>query len=121
MTMAWSWLHDVFVERFDVWLMVGLIAQAFFTGRFIIQWIASERARKSIVPAAFWTFSLGGGFLLLVYAIHREDPVFIIGQAAGLIVYVRNLMLIGSERKRSGAAAAAPANGATMASPAEAV
>lgn len=97
-----AWLHDVFVEQFDVWIVVGLVAQALFTGRFVVQWIASERARRSIVPVAFWTLSLGGGSLLLVYAIHREDPVFILGQGAGLVVYVRNLMLIGGERKRAG-------------------
>lgn len=91
------WLHEVFVEQFNVWIALGFVAQALFTGRFVVQWIASERAKRSVVPVAFWTFSLGGGFLLLLYAIHREDPVFIIGQATGLVVYVRNLMLIKAE------------------------
>ena len=96
-----SFFHHVFVEQFDLWIVLGFCAQAMFTGRFLIQWIASERARKSVVPVAFWTFSLLGGALLLVYALHRRDPVFIIGQAAGLIIYTRNLVLIAGEKKRA--------------------
>src|SRR5438093_1103886 len=71
-----------------------LLGQAFFSTRFLVQWIASERAKKSIVPRHFWFFSVGGGMTLLAYAIHRLDPVFIIGQAAGLCVYARNLYFI---------------------------
>ena len=70
--------------------------------RFVVQWIASERAKASVVPVAFWFFSLFGGFLLLVYAVQREDPVFIIGQALGLLIYVRNLMLISKSKDRAG-------------------
>jgi lipid-A-disaccharide synthase-like uncharacterized protein len=76
------------------WLAVGFLGQAMFSGRFLVQWIASERRRKSVVPTAFWWLSLAGGGTLLAYAIHRGDPVFILGQAAGLVVYVRNLVLI---------------------------
>lgn len=67
--------------------------------RFLVQWVASERAKRSVVPIAFWFFSLGGGALLLVYSIQRQDPVFIAGQALGLFIYVRNLWLIANERK----------------------
>jgi lipid-A-disaccharide synthase-like uncharacterized protein len=77
-----------------LWIIIGFGGQAFFTARFLIQWIVSERAKRSIVPTAFWLFSLGGGATLLAYAIHREDPVFIAGQAAGLLIYVRNLHFI---------------------------
>jgi lipid-A-disaccharide synthase-like uncharacterized protein len=89
-----AYLHDVFVIKFDGWVVLGFVAQAFFTMRFIVQWIASERARKSVVPVAFWFFSIGGGSLLLVYALYRRDPVFIAGQALGLLVYLRNLYFI---------------------------
>ena len=77
-----------------VWLVVGLLAQAMFMGRFLVQWIASERVKRSIVPEAFWYFSLTGGALLLAYAIYRLDPIFILGQATGLIIYIRNIQLI---------------------------
>jgi lipid-A-disaccharide synthase-like uncharacterized protein len=89
-----NYLHDVFVIKFDAWVVLGFVAQAFFTMRFVVQWIASERARKSVIPVAFWFFSIGGGALLLVYALYRRDPVFIAGQALGLVVYVRNLYFI---------------------------
>jgi lipid-A-disaccharide synthase-like uncharacterized protein len=89
-----SYLHDVFVVKFDAWVVLGFVAQAFFTMRFVVQWIASERARKSVIPVAFWFFSMGGGALLLVYALYRRDPVFIAGQALGLLVYTRNLYFI---------------------------
>ncbi|MBN9024933.1 MULTISPECIES: lipid-A-disaccharide synthase N-terminal domain-containing protein [Kaistia] len=94
-----NWLHHVFVEQFDVWILLGFVAQALFTMRFVVQWIASERAKKSVVPAAFWTFSILGGALLLIYAIYRKDPVFIAGQAAGLFIYFRNVWFILHERK----------------------
>ena len=77
-----------------VWLGVGFAAQLMFSMRFILQWIASERARKSIVPEVFWYFSFVGGAMLLAYAIYRSDPVFILGQAMGLFIYVRNIQLI---------------------------
>jgi lipid-A-disaccharide synthase-like uncharacterized protein len=81
----------VFVTRLDWWLALGFLAQALFTARFLVQWIASERAGKSVIPVAFWFFSIGGGLLLLVYALYRRDPVFIAGQAFGVFVYARNL------------------------------
>jgi lipid-A-disaccharide synthase-like uncharacterized protein len=85
------------------WLTVGFAAQAGFFMRFVVQWIASERAGRSIVPVAFWYFSLGGAVGLLAYAIHRRDPVFILGQSGGFLVYLRNLHLIRRERRRAAA------------------
>ena len=79
------------------WVVVGFLGQALFSARFLIQWIASERARRSVVPLAFWFFSLGGGVTLLAYALYRRDPVFIAGQGVGLLIYLRNLMLIQGE------------------------
>lgn len=84
-----------------LWVLFGLFAQALFMMRFLIQWIASERARRSVVPVAFWYFSLAGGLTLLAYAIHRRDPVFILGQALGTIIYLRNLWLIHAEQRRT--------------------
>ena len=100
--MIGDYFHDVFVNNVDWWVLLGVVAQALFTMRFVVQWIASERAKASVVPVAFWFFSLFGGFLLLVYAVQREDPVFIIGQALGLLIYVRNLMLISKSKDRAG-------------------
>ena len=93
-----EWFHNVFVLQFDGWALLGFFAQALFMMRFGVQWIASERARRSVIPVAFWYFSMGGGFLLLIYAIKRQDPVFITGQGLGLFVYGRNLWLIFRER-----------------------
>jgi lipid-A-disaccharide synthase-like uncharacterized protein len=76
------------------WLAVGFLGQAMFSGRFIVQWIASERKKASVIPVAFWWLSLAGGLSLFVYAVHRGDPVFILGQVAGLVVYGRNLVLL---------------------------
>jgi len=89
-----AYLHDVFIANFDAWVILGFVAQGLFTMRFVVQWIASERARRSVVPATFWFFSVGGGALLLVYALYRRDPVFIAGQALGLVVYLRNVYFI---------------------------
>ncbi len=88
-----GYLHDVFVNA-DWGILIGYIAQAMFAMRFVVQWIASERAGKSVVPTAFWVFSIGGGLMLLGYAIYRRDPVFIIGQAFGVFVYLRNLQFV---------------------------
>lgn len=76
------------------WVVVGFFGQALFSMRFLIQWISSERARKSVMPTAFWYFSLAGGVVLLSYAIYRRDPVFMLGQSMGLVIYARNLWLI---------------------------
>ena len=89
-----NYLHEVFVLKFDGWVVLGFVAQGFFTMRFVVQWIASERARKSVIPVAFWFFSIGGGLLLLAYELYRKDPVFIAGQALGLLAYIRNLHFI---------------------------
>jgi len=82
-----------------LWKFIGFGGQGLFFGRFFVQWIASERSRKSVVPTAFWFFSVGGGTVLLAYAIHRRDPVFIAGQAGGLLIYLRNLWLIFRQHK----------------------
>ena len=83
-----------------VWIIVGFIGQALFSMRFVVQWIASERVKRSIIPQAFWYFSLAGGVTLLAYAIHKQDPVFIAGQGLGLIVYLRNLFLLRTGRQK---------------------
>ena len=81
------------------WVIIGFIGQAFFGARFIIQWIVSEKRGESTIPLAFWYCSIGGSIILLTYAIHREDPVFIVGQSLGSIIYIRNLILIDKKKK----------------------
>jgi lipid-A-disaccharide synthase-like uncharacterized protein len=88
---AW-WASTTAVEK--AWLAVGLAAQLLFSMRFIVQWVASERARQCIVPEMFWYFSCTGGLLLLAYAVYRVDPVFILGQGTGLLIYARNIHFI---------------------------
>jgi lipid-A-disaccharide synthase-like uncharacterized protein len=100
-----AYFQDVFKMSLDWWVLLGFAAQALFTMRFLVQWIASERAGKSIIPLAFWIFSIGGGLLLLVYALYRKDPVFIAGQAFGVFVYLRNLHLVMRERNSAPTAA----------------
>ena len=91
--MIWTeWLGMNWVEQ--VWISVGFLGQIAFMMRFLVQWIVSERRGESVIPIAFWFFSLGGSLILLSYAIHRRDPVFTLGQSFGFIVYIRNLMLI---------------------------
>jgi lipid-A-disaccharide synthase-like uncharacterized protein len=80
------------------WLVVGFVGQVLFGLRFFIQWIASEKAQKSVIPISFWYFSIGGSIILLIYAIHRRDPVFILGQSTGSFIYLRNLYLIKKEK-----------------------
>ena len=82
------------------WQVVGFVGQGVFTTRFLVQWAASEKKGDSVVPIAFWWLSILGGFSLLVYAIYRQDPVFIVGQGMGMVVYVRNLMLVTRKRRR---------------------
>jgi lipid-A-disaccharide synthase-like uncharacterized protein len=77
-----------------LWLAVGLMGQLFFSLRFLVQWIVSERAKRSIIPEAFWYLSIAGSVLLLGYAIYRLDPVFIVGQLAGVFIYGRNLLFV---------------------------
>ena len=94
---------SIFTDINNIWLAVGLIGQFFFTMRFLVQWIYSERKKQSLVPTSFWIFSLLGSFTLLAYAIYRHDPVFILGQSCGFLIYSRNLQLI-HKRKKSLAA-----------------
>jgi lipid-A-disaccharide synthase-like uncharacterized protein len=84
-----------------VWVMVGLLGQALFMSRFILQWFKSEMVGKSVIPVSFWYCSIGGGVVLLAYSIYRLDPVYILGQAGGLVVYARNLFLIFRERNEA--------------------
>ncbi|MBN1332829.1 MAG: lipid-A-disaccharide synthase N-terminal domain-containing protein [Synergistales bacterium] len=81
------------------WLVLGFAAQALFGARFFVQWIASEKAGKSVIPVSFWFLSISGGVLLLVYALWRKDPVFIVGQATGVMIYGRNLYFIFHEKR----------------------
>jgi len=98
----------------NAWVIFGLVGQALFAGRFLVQWVASERLGTSVVPVSFWYLSLAGGIVLLVYASwFRRDPVFTIGQSAGLVVYARNLMLI----RKARAVGAATDQGAGAAGP----
>jgi lipid-A-disaccharide synthase-like uncharacterized protein len=83
----------------QVWLAVGLLGQAMFSARFLVQWIASERRKESVVPTPFWYFSIGGGLTLFAYAVYRMDPVFILGQGAGVFIYARNLYFIRARRQ----------------------
>lgn len=81
-----------------IWVIIGLGGQLAFTARFLVQWLSSERAGRSVVPISFWYCSITGGMTLLAYAIYRGDPVFIMGQSLGVVIYLRNLWLIYAER-----------------------
>jgi lipid-A-disaccharide synthase-like uncharacterized protein len=97
-----TWLMQIMhvdTETELAWVIFGFCAQLMFTARFILQWIASERAKTSVVPVAFWYFSLAGGVMLLAYALYRKDPVFVLGQALGVVIYSRNLWLIHASRQ----------------------
>jgi lipid-A-disaccharide synthase-like uncharacterized protein len=87
------------VDKETIWLAIGFLGQGLFSARFIVQWIKSEREKKSVFPVAFWYFSIAGGITLLAYAIYRKDPVFIVGQLAGLFIYLRNLYFVIYEHK----------------------
>ena len=84
----------------QIWIAFGLTGQLLFTARFVVQWVSSEREKRSVVPRSFWYFSLGGSLMLQVYAIYKQDIVFTIGQSSGFFIYVRNLQLIRNESKR---------------------
>ena len=99
-----AYLTDVFVTRLDWWVILGMTAQLLFTARFVVQWIASERAGHSVIPVAFWIFSICGGALLLTYALYRKDAVFIAGQSFSFFVYARNLFFVMRDRKAARAA-----------------
>lgn len=90
------------MEHDPIWLTIGFLGQAMFTMRFVVQWIKSERLKRSVVPLAFWYFSLAGGAILFAYAVHRLDPVFILGQGMGIFIYLRNLWLIYREHRDIG-------------------
>jgi lipid-A-disaccharide synthase-like uncharacterized protein len=95
-----AYLYEVFVAKFDFWLAFGMVAQLLFAARFLVQWISSERAGKSVIPFAFWMFSMAGGVMTLIYGLVRREPVIIIGQSLASIIYIRNIMLILKERRR---------------------
>ena len=98
-----AYFYDVFVARFDFWLAFGVVAQLLFGSRFLVQWIASERAGRSVMPLTFWFLSMAGGVLTLIYGFARHDAVIIIGQLLSVFVYSRNLVLIFRERRGGGA------------------
>lgn len=85
----------------QIWLCIGFLGQGLFFMRFFVQWIASEKEKKSVIPTAFWYFSLAGGMTLFCYALYRQDPVFIIGQGTGLFIYLRNLYFIIHNKQES--------------------
>ncbi|GLH75591.1 membrane protein [Bradyrhizobium sp. SSBR45G] len=95
-----NYFYDIFIAKFDFWLVFGLAAQLAFAARFLVQWIASERAGKSVVPLAFWFFSIGGGLMTLIYGLVKREPVIIFGQLLSNVIYVRNVMLIFKNRQR---------------------
>jgi lipid-A-disaccharide synthase-like uncharacterized protein len=94
-----DYIQNVFVLRLNWWILVGYAGQALFAMRFVVQWIASERVGRSVIPVAFWFFSIGGGVVLLLYSLYIRDPVFILGQGLGLFVYLRNLYFVFRERR----------------------
>lgn len=94
-------METVNISHFTGWVVFGLIGQTLFGMRFVLQWIYSERAKRSVIPVSFWYFSIGGSIILFIYAIYQKDPVFIIGQAFGMFVYSRNLAL--DARHKNGA------------------
>jgi lipid-A-disaccharide synthase-like uncharacterized protein len=98
-----SYLYDVFWTRLDALAIFGIAAQFLFAARFIVQWLASERAGRSVMPLAFWFFSVGGGILTLIYGLIRREPVIILGQGLSIFIYIRNLMLIFRERDNASA------------------
>lgn len=97
-----EYLYNVFVLKLSWGVLVGIVGQLMFTMRFLVQWIASERAKRSVVPVAFWFFSIAGGVVLFVYALAIRDPVFIVGQGAGVFIYLRNLYFVYRERRMAG-------------------
>ena len=86
-------MADLLDSLRNPWIVLGLLGQGVFSARFLVQWIESERAGRSVVPDSFWWLSIAGSMMLLVYAIWRRDPVFVLGQSAGFVIYARNLAL----------------------------
>ena len=101
-----DYLYHVFVLKLSWGVLVGFVGQLMFTMRFLVQWIASERARRSVFPIAFWFFSIAGGIVLFGYALAIRDPVFIVGQGCGVFIYLRNLYFVYRERRTTGLKAA---------------
>lgn len=93
------YLYDLVIARFDFWAAFGVLAQLVFAARFLVQWIASEKAERSVIPIGFWFLSIGGGMMTLVYGFARRDIVIIFGQAFSIFIYARNLILIAKERR----------------------
>ena len=96
-----DYLYNVFLQNLSWLVLFGYAGQLLFTMRFLVQWIATERAKRSVIPVAFWFFSIGGGVLLFVYALMKRDPVFILGQGFGVFIYMRNLYFVYRERRSS--------------------
>lgn len=88
------------MDKATVWLITGFLGQACFTSRFLVQWLVSERLKKSVIPTTFWYLSLVGGVILLAYALYRRDPVFILGQATGIFIYMRNIQFVRKEARQ---------------------
>ena len=101
-----NYLHDVFVVQLDWWIVLGFAAQALFTMRFLVQWIASERQGESVIPVSFWYWSIFGSVIMCLYFIFKRDPVGILAYLPNSLIYIRNLMLI--QKGKSAATAAAP-------------
>ena len=93
-----AYFREVFITKFDFWLVFGLAAQLIFAARFLVQWISSERAGKSVIPFAFWILSVAGGLMTLLYGLIKREPVIIVGQGLATFIYLRNIMLIFRER-----------------------
>lgn len=102
------YFYDIVIARFDLWAAFGVLAQFVFGARFIVQWIASEKAEKSVIPMAFWFLSIAGGMMTLIYGFARRDIVIISGQALSIFIYVRNLMLIAKEARKKAKTAEFP-------------
>jgi len=98
-----EYVYDVFVLKFDFWLLFGIVAQLLFTARFLVQWLASEKQGQSVMPLAFWYFSMAGGLMTLIYGIVRREPIIIMGQVLAVFIYLRNLVLIFRNRRKAGA------------------
>ena len=97
-----SYLYEVFVEKADLWFVFGLGAQLIFTARFLVQWVASERAGRSVIPLSFWLLSMAGGLMTLGYGLARRDAIIILGQVLSIVIYGRNLALIARSRRSGG-------------------
>ncbi len=93
--------HEIALQMSDPWKIFGIGAQFLFMMRFIVQWVASEKSKKSVIPPAFWYFSILGALSLLVYGIKQREPVIILGQSVPILIYVRNLYLLKKYENRT--------------------